>query len=319
LLYQPQHALEGGTLLGYEALVRWIHPEYGLISPVDFIPMAEQSGDIFAIGEWVLNEAARAAAQWDDDLKIAVNLSPVQLQQEGLVQMITGILIDSGLPARRLELEITEGAIIADRTRALHVLRQIKALGISIALDDFGTGYSSLDTLGTFPIDKIKIDKSFLLRSAGNVQAATILRAVLALGRSLDIPVLAEGSRPAPTSTSCATKAAPKGRATCSAAPRRSTTTGARWLRPERGPEGTPRRAGCLRRSGWPASFRCSAPARGRSRQRRGAARTSARCREARKPVGAQLFFRRGHPVALVDHGIDMGRAVALERHGARG
>lgn len=193
LLYQPQHALEGGTLLGYEALVRWIHPEYGLISPVDFIPMAEQSGDIFAIGEWVLNEAARAAAQWDDDLKIAVNLSPVQLQQEGLVQMITGILIDSGLPARRLELEITEGAIIADRTHALHVLRQIKALGISIALDDFGTGYSSLDTLGTFPIDKIKIDKSFLLRSAGNVQAATILRAVLALGRSLDIPVLAEG------------------------------------------------------------------------------------------------------------------------------
>jgi EAL domain-containing protein (putative c-di-GMP-specific phosphodiesterase class I) len=122
-----------------------------------------------------------------------VNLSPVQLQQTGVADAITRTLLETGLPPSRLELEITEGAIIADKTRALHLLRQIKALGVSIAMDDFGTGYSSLDTLQSFPFDKIKIDKSFVLRALTSHQATAIVRAVLALGRSLDIPVLAEG------------------------------------------------------------------------------------------------------------------------------
>ncbi|RVU06334.1 EAL domain-containing protein [Novosphingobium umbonatum] len=193
LLYQPQHAVQTGELVGYEVLVRWVHGTRGMISPMDFIPIAEETGDILAIGEWVLREAAMAAAQWDNGLKVAVNLSPVQLQQPDLVRRITEILLESGLPPKRLELEITESAIISDKLQALHMLRQIKALGISIAMDDFGTGYSSLDTLHSFPFDKIKIDKSFLMQSSTSPQAAAILRAVLALGRSLKIPVLAEG------------------------------------------------------------------------------------------------------------------------------
>jgi len=193
LLYQPQHDLADGRLTGYEALLRWYQPERGLIPPDAFIPVAEETGAIFAIGEWVLREAARAAAGWQRDLRVAVNLSPVQLQQPDLVARITAILLETGLPPRRLELEITESAIIGDRNRALHVLRQIKALGIAIAIDDFGTGYASLDTLHAFPFDKIKIDKSFVMQSTTNPQSAAIVRAVLALGGSLGIPVLAEG------------------------------------------------------------------------------------------------------------------------------
>jgi len=193
LLYQPQHVVQTGELIGYEALLRWQHPVRGMVNPLDFIGIAEETGEIFAIGEWVLREAAREAAAWDERLKVAVNLSPVQLLQDDLVPKIVHILMETGLPARRLELEITESAIIADKARALHMLRQIKALGISIAMDDFGTGYSSLDTLHSFPFDKIKIDKSFLQQSSESAQAAAIVRAVLALGRSLGIPVLAEG------------------------------------------------------------------------------------------------------------------------------
>ena len=193
LLYQPQHNVESGALTGYEALLRWEHPVRGMINPMDFISIAEETGDIFAIGEWVLREAAREATGWADHLRVAVNLSPVQLLQSDLLPKIMAVLLETGLPARRLELEITESAIIADKARALHLLRQIKALGIAIAMDDFGTGYSSLDTLHSFPFDKIKIDKSFLQQSSDSPQAAAIVRAVLALGRSLGIPVLAEG------------------------------------------------------------------------------------------------------------------------------
>ncbi|WP_343612992.1 EAL domain-containing protein [Novosphingobium sp.] len=193
LFYQPQHSVRTGALTGYEALVRWRHPLRGMIAPLDFIPVAEETGAIFAIGEWVLRRAARDAALWAGNIKVAVNVSPVQLQQPDLAQRIAQILIDTGLPASRLELEITESAIFADKSRALHVLRQIKALGIAIAMDDFGTGYSSLDTLHSFPFDKIKIDKSFLKSAATSPQSAAIMRTVLALGRSLEIPVLAEG------------------------------------------------------------------------------------------------------------------------------
>jgi EAL domain-containing protein (putative c-di-GMP-specific phosphodiesterase class I) len=141
----------------------------------------------------VLRQACIEARNWPGEEKVAVNLSPVQFLQLDLVEVVRGVLLETGLPARRLELEITETAIIADKLRALHCLRQIKAMGVSVAIDDFGTGYSSLDTLQSFPFDKIKIDKSFLLRSEGSAQARAIIRAVLALGKSLDIPVLAEG------------------------------------------------------------------------------------------------------------------------------
>jgi diguanylate cyclase (GGDEF)-like protein/PAS domain S-box-containing protein len=193
LLYQPQHKISTGELKGYEALIRWHHGTLGVIAPDRFIPIAEDTGEILPIGQWVLRRACSDAALWNNDLTVAVNLSPVQLMQPDLVRFVAQVLIDSGLPARRLELEITESAIIADKARALHVLRQIKALGISIAMDDFGTGFASLDSLHSFPFDKIKIDKSFLLESAGSHHAASIIRAVVALGKNLDIPVLAEG------------------------------------------------------------------------------------------------------------------------------
>ncbi|MAF62434.1 MULTISPECIES: bifunctional diguanylate cyclase/phosphodiesterase [Pseudomonadota] len=193
LLYQPQRSLRTHQISGYEALLRWKHPRLGHISPMEFIPIAEQTGEIIKIGEWVLREACREAASWTSQDKVAVNLSPVQLLQPDLPEMVTSILMETGLAPRRLELEITETALITEKTRALHSLRRIKALGVSVAMDDFGTGYSSLDTLHSFPFDKIKIDKSFLLQSGESPQAQAIIRAVLALGRSLGIPVLAEG------------------------------------------------------------------------------------------------------------------------------
>ncbi len=131
--------------------------------------------------------------QWDNDLKIAVNLSPVQLNDIHLIDAVRDVLAETGLAPRRLELEITESTIIDDKLRALHILRQIKALGVTIAIDDFGTGYASLDTLNSFPFDKIKIDRSFLMEAERNGQARAIVRAILALGKSLEIPVLAEG------------------------------------------------------------------------------------------------------------------------------
>lgn len=193
MLYQPQRSLRTHQVSGYEALLRWRHPRLGQVSPIDFIPIAEQTGEIIRIGEWVMRTACREAAGWPQGDKVAVNLSPVQLLQPDLPEMVASILIETGLAPRRLELEITETALISDKARALHSLRRIKALGVSVAMDDFGTGYSSLDTLHSFPFDKIKIDKSFLLQSETSHQAQAIIRAVLALGRSLGIPVLAEG------------------------------------------------------------------------------------------------------------------------------
>ncbi|PNU06240.1 bifunctional diguanylate cyclase/phosphodiesterase [Novosphingobium guangzhouense] len=193
LLYQPQHCIATGKVSGYEALLRWHHPTRGPVSPVEFIPVAEETGEIFRIGEWVMREACREARSWPKHLKVAVNLSAVQLLQNDFVAIVQNILVETGLSPLRLELEITETAIIADKLRALHFLRQIKTLGVSIAIDDFGTGYSSLDTLHSFPFDKIKIDKSFVLRSHESVEACAIIKAVLALGHSLNVPVLAEG------------------------------------------------------------------------------------------------------------------------------
>jgi diguanylate cyclase (GGDEF)-like protein/PAS domain S-box-containing protein len=193
LAYQVQKAVRTEAVTGYEALLRWTHPRLGAIPPTDFIPIAEECGEIIRIGEWVLRAACADAMTWAEPWKLAVNLSPVQLMHADLVAVVASALHQSGLPASRLELEITETAFIADKARALHVLWQIKRLGVSIAIDDFGTGYSSLDTLNSFAFDKIKIDKSFLLDSDTSHQARAIIRAVLALGRSLDVPVLAEG------------------------------------------------------------------------------------------------------------------------------
>jgi len=193
LYYQVQQSVSTGEITGYEALIRWNHPTKGFISPADFIPIAEECGAIMEIGTWVLKTACRQAVTWPGSPKIAVNLSPLQLSNIGLIDLVKETLIETGLSPQRLEIEITESSIIGDKTRALHILRQIKALGVTIAMDDFGTGYSSLDTLNSFPFDKIKIDRSFLMEADTNPQALAIIRAVMALGRSLHIPVLAEG------------------------------------------------------------------------------------------------------------------------------
>lgn len=193
LHYQVQTSVPTGATCGYEALLRWNHPMHGMIPPAEFIPIAEENGSIMAIGEWVLRTACRQAASWDNNHKIAVNLSPVQFAHANLAKLVHQILVETGLSPKRLELELTESTIVADKVRTLHILRQIKALGVTIAIDDFGTGYSSLDTLRSFPFDKIKLDRSFMADVERSPQAKAIIRAVLTLGRSLDIPVLAEG------------------------------------------------------------------------------------------------------------------------------
>lgn len=193
LVYQPQGDIQTGSVVGFEALLRWNHNTRGSISPAVFIPIAEETGAILSIGEWVLWEACREAATWSKPLTIAVNVSAVQIYNENFVQLVHQVLLATGLPPDRLELEITETALVRDLNRALNTLRRIKALGVHIAMDDFGTGYSSLSNLRAFPFDKIKIDGSFIKSVNTNQQAATIVRAVLGLGRGLGLPVLAEG------------------------------------------------------------------------------------------------------------------------------
>jgi diguanylate cyclase (GGDEF)-like protein/PAS domain S-box-containing protein len=193
LVYQPQKDIKSDTIVGFEALLRWKHPERGDIPPSLFVPVAEESGIILQIGDWVLRMACQEAAKWKGNLTVAVNVSPVQLHTANFAATVHEILLQTGLPPRRLELEITETALIRDFHRALTTLRQLKALGIRIAMDDFGTGYSSLSNLQAFPFDKIKIDGSFIKSVDENGQAAAIVRAVLGLGRGLNLPVLAEG------------------------------------------------------------------------------------------------------------------------------
>jgi len=193
LVYQPQKEVQSGIVTGFEALLRWKHPTRGEISPAIFIPIAEETGAILEIGDWVLKTACREAAMWTAPLTVAVNVSAVQLYNANFVQELHQILLETGLSPRRLEIEITETALVRDFNRALTTLRLIKALGIRIAMDDFGTGYSSLSNLRAFPFDKIKIDGSFIKSVNSNGQAATIVRAVLGLARGLGLPVLAEG------------------------------------------------------------------------------------------------------------------------------
>jgi EAL domain-containing protein (putative c-di-GMP-specific phosphodiesterase class I) len=193
LHYQLQTSLGDGRICGAEALMRWCHPRRGMISPAEFIPLAEESDAIIEMGEWALRTACRDAAEGRIPGTVAVNLSPVQFSRDDLAETIHAILLETGLSPTRLEVEVTESTIMSDQTRGLHILRKLKAMGISVAMDDFGTGYSSLATLHAFPFDKIKLDQSFVKRLPNDAAAAAIVRTVLALGESLGIPVLAEG------------------------------------------------------------------------------------------------------------------------------
>jgi diguanylate cyclase (GGDEF)-like protein/PAS domain S-box-containing protein len=190
--YQPQARMDS-QIIGFEALLRWNNPARGLVPPSEFIPIAEESGLILPIGEWTLRETCREAASWPRPLQVAVNLSPVQFRHGDLPGLVHSILLETGLAPDRLELEITEGVLMGDFDRAVSILRRIKALGVRIAMDDFGTGYSSLSYLQSFPFDKIKIDRSFIMNVDRNAQSGAIVRAVIGLGRGLDLPVLAEG------------------------------------------------------------------------------------------------------------------------------
>jgi diguanylate cyclase (GGDEF)-like protein/PAS domain S-box-containing protein len=192
LFYQPQASIDG-QIDGFEALVRWQHPVRGMIMPREFIPLAEESGLIIPIGAWILREACREAATWPNPLRIAVNLSPVQFRHGDLPALVHTTLLESGLTPSRLEIEITEGVLIDDFARGVSMLQRLKTLGIRIAMDDFGTGYSSLSYLQSFPFDKIKIDRAFIANLERSQQAVAIIRAVIGLGRGLDLPVVAEG------------------------------------------------------------------------------------------------------------------------------
>ena len=193
LHYQLQTTLHDGKICGAEALMRWRHPKRGMISPAEFIPLAEETEAIIGMGEWALRTACRDAAEGRIPGTVAVNLSPVQFGRENLAETIHAILLETGLSPRRLEVEVTESTIMSDQSHGLHILRKLKAMGISVAMDDFGTGYSSLATLHAFPFDKIKLDQSFVRRLPNDAAAAAIVRTVLALGESLGMPVLAEG------------------------------------------------------------------------------------------------------------------------------
>ena len=192
--YQPIVNLERNEFSGFEALLRWQHAEKGLVSPADFIPIAEETGLIHSIGEWVLREATRVAAGWPEHLKIAVNLSPAQFKNKGLVDVVFSALATSGLGRGRLELEITETVLLRDTETTLGMLRQLQDIGVRIAVDDFGTGYSSLSYLRSFPFDKIKIDRSFVNGiSPDNTESLAIVRAVTQMGASLGMCTTAEG------------------------------------------------------------------------------------------------------------------------------
>lgn len=193
LHWMPQADARTGEIVGFEALIRWKHPTRGVVSPAEFIPVAEETAAIVPIGEWVLRTACNEGARWFRPGKVAVNLSPVQFQHGDIVALVHSILIETGLSANRLELEITEGVLLDDLNGALNTLRRLKALGVQIAMDDFGTGYSSLSYLQAFPFDRIKIDASFIRTLSTSPQAKAIVRAVIALGESLGMPITAEG------------------------------------------------------------------------------------------------------------------------------
>jgi diguanylate cyclase (GGDEF)-like protein/PAS domain S-box-containing protein len=191
--YQPLADLGSGDILGFEALLRWSHGRLGEIGPATFIPLAEESGLILELGDWVLRQACAEAARWTPPLKLSVNLSPVQFTQGDLAAEVEAVLVETGLDPTRLELEVTEGLLIKDADKAIAILERLKALGVQISMDDFGTGYSSLSYFRMFPFDKVKIDQSFIRDMIDNPQARAIIRSVIGLGQGLGMPVVAEG------------------------------------------------------------------------------------------------------------------------------
>jgi diguanylate cyclase (GGDEF)-like protein len=193
LHYQPLVDIGADRISGFESLLRWRHPDKGMISPADFIPIAEDIGLIVPLGEWVLREACTEATKWPADVKVAVNLSAVQFRSRNLVQAVISALAHSGLSPLRLELEITESVFLAETEAHLAILHQLRELGVRISMDDFGTGYSSLSYLRSFPFDKIKIDRSFVKDLAERSDCVAIVRAISGLGRSLKITTTAEG------------------------------------------------------------------------------------------------------------------------------
>jgi diguanylate cyclase len=196
-LYQPIVTLDGGAIVGVEALVRWNHPERGLVPPVDFIPVAEESGAILAIGERVLRLACAEAAQWNADgarrLGVSVNLSPRQVTSPGMAALVGTVLRETGLDPALLTLEITEGVLVTDSDATAQTLVDLKALGLRLVLDDFGTGYSSLAYLRRFPIDGLKIDRRFIAAMDTSTEDRTIVEAIVKMAAGLQIDVVAEG------------------------------------------------------------------------------------------------------------------------------
>lgn len=193
IYYQPIHSLEDEQIISFEALIRWIHPLRGTIQPMDFIPLAEETRLIIPIGDWVLRRACMDAARWSQDVSVAVNLSPAQFKNRNLPADVMAALSVSGLAANRLELEITEAALLEDNEATLATLHRLREMGVRISMDDFGTGYSSLSYLRSFPFDKIKIDRSFVRELSTRGDSMAIVRAVTGLGKSLGIPTTAEG------------------------------------------------------------------------------------------------------------------------------
>ena len=191
--YQPLIDLSAGRITGFEALVRWPHPERGMISPGEFIPVAEETGLINAVGGLMLRRACKDAATWPDDVRVAVNLSPLQFRSGNLLSIVMDALKQSGLPAKRLELEITETLLLEKSGQVLATLHALRALGVRISMDDFGTGYSSLSYLRSFPFDKIKIDQSFVRDLGANREAQAIIRSIVSLGKGLGVTITAEG------------------------------------------------------------------------------------------------------------------------------
>jgi EAL domain-containing protein (putative c-di-GMP-specific phosphodiesterase class I) len=197
--YQPIVSLETGKVSSFEALVRWRHPERGLVGPSEFIPVAEETGLIIPLGQWVLNEACRQVREWqklhlaDEHVTISVNLSSRQFSQADLIEQVSSALRESGLRPGCLKLEITESMVMENIDTAIDMLMQLRGLGVGLSIDDFGTGYSSLSYLHRFPIDTLKIDRSFVTQMTDNTENAEIVRTIVTLARSLDMDVIAEG------------------------------------------------------------------------------------------------------------------------------